>query len=167
MNSIIFENDKLKFLFKENKENELNPLIELYRGKLYLNILKFFISRCTEKFSTKIFSFKKSFYRTLTNLLSSWLFNLYSKYDFNGDSFLPSNFEDMECLKNTIRDYSKNTVTEEEFEYKINYIIDELKKIYSFNLNLLNSYKKSDYYKRNNKKYNLSIKKYKKNDIEF
>ena len=31
MNSIIFENDKLKFLFKENKENELNPLIELSR----------------------------------------------------------------------------------------------------------------------------------------
>ena len=102
-----------------------------YRGKLYLNILKF-LFQMYEKFGTKYLVSKKSFYRTLTNLLSSWLFNLYSKYDFNGDS-LPSNFEDMECLKNTIRDYSKNTVTEEEFEYKINYIIDELKKIYSFN----------------------------------
>ena len=168
MNSKVFENNDLKFYYKENKATELNPLIELYRGKLYLSILKFFIGKCTEKFGTKIFSFKKSYFRTLTNLLSSWLFNLYSKYDFNGDPFLPSNFHDMECLKNTIKDYSKNIVSAEEFEKKINLITNELKNVYYFNLNLLNSYKKSDYYKKNNKKYNLIIKQFKnKKGIEF
>ena len=39
-----------------------------------------------------IFSIKKSYSRTITNLFSSWIFSLYIHYDFSEDYFLPSNY---------------------------------------------------------------------------
>lgn len=159
MNSIIFENERIKFSYKENTTNELNPLIELYRAKLYLAILKKFINVSIKEFGTKIFSLKKSFARTLTNLLSSWLFNLYSEYDFSNDPFLPSNFNNTDCIRNTIKDYTKSDfldLSEKEVDSKIDIILSELKKSYSINLSLLNSYKVSDYFKKNKNKYKFT-----------
>jgi len=60
-----------------NKKN-VDPILELYRGKIYCNILNNFIFVCTKHLGKEIFSIKKSYQRTLTNLLSSWMFNLYS-----------------------------------------------------------------------------------------
>lgn len=156
MNSKIFETENIKFYYKDNKSQELNPLIELYRAKLYLSIVKVFINTCIKNFGTKIFSLKKSCPRTLTNLLSSWLFNLYSTYDFEGDCFLPSNFNNTDCIRNTINDYAKSDTNINDVESKINFVIGELKNIYNINLNLLNSYKVSDYYKKNKHKYKIS-----------
>ena len=37
------ELEHIKFSFRKLETNELNPILELYRGKLYANILKSFI----------------------------------------------------------------------------------------------------------------------------
>jgi hypothetical protein len=94
-----------------NKKH-VDPILELYRGKIYCNILNNFIFVCTKYLGKEIFSYKKSYQRTLTNLLSSWMFNLYSfsnltkenyniifddnNYDLlkhgNWDSFIPNNY---------------------------------------------------------------------------
>ena len=65
------------------QQQELDLILELYRGKLFCHIIKEFINDATKIFGTKIFSIKKSFPRTLTNLLSSWMFNLYASDNFN------------------------------------------------------------------------------------
>ena len=72
---------------KYNMNEEISPILELFRGKVYANILKSFIYNCVNNLGTKIFSIKKSYPRTITNLLSSWFFTLYSDYDFSGDPF--------------------------------------------------------------------------------
>ena len=59
------------------KTNEVDPILELYRGKLFTNLIKYFINDCLLIFGSEIFSKKKSFTRTITNILSCWMFNLY------------------------------------------------------------------------------------------
>jgi hypothetical protein len=59
------------------KTSLLDPVIELYRGKIYCNIINFFIYVVTKYLGKNIFNIKKSFQRTLTNILSSWVFYLY------------------------------------------------------------------------------------------
>jgi hypothetical protein len=89
----------------------INVNIELYRGKIYCNILNFFINMITKKFGTKIFNIKKTYQKTLTNLLSSWMFNLYSDYPNSEDPFFPDNFTDVTILKKTILDFCKYDTT--------------------------------------------------------
>ena len=68
----IIEKGNIIYSYLPIKTDELNPILELYRGKIYANILKSFIYSCINNLGTKIFSIKKSYPRTITNLLSSW-----------------------------------------------------------------------------------------------
>lgn len=152
-----YKDRNIEFNYKINKNNEiLSPILEIYRGKMYLIIVNNFIHNCINIFDKEIFSFKKSYNRTLTNLLSSWLFDLYSKYDFKNDPFFPSNFKNTEVIKNVLEDYTKNKF--ENNENKIQTIIDKLIANYKLSLNNLNSYKNSNYFLNNYKKFVISKK---------
>ena len=140
-----------------NSETELSPVLELYRGKVYATILKSFIFNCITNLGTKIFSIKKSYPRTLTNLLSSWFFTLYSDYDFKDDPFFPSNYDNMNSLKETLNDFTKYDKLIISKEEKIDKIINSLKTEYKKALYNLKEYVNSSYYFE--KKNNYSIKK--------
>ena len=151
----VLENDNIKYSFHKNVEKELNPILELYRGKVYAFILKSFIFNCTDNLGTKIFSIKKSYPRTITNLLSSWFFTLYSSYDFSEDSFFPNNFENTDCLVETLNDFTKYDPTIINRNEKIKNIIVKLKETYKEAMENLSDYKNSEYY--NEKKDNYKI----------
>lgn len=155
----IYKKENIKFSYSKFVFNELNPILELYRGKIYANILKSFIYNCTTNLGTKIFSIKKSYPRTITNLLSSWFFTLYSNYDFSEDPFFPNNYENIEPLKNTLLDFIKYDNTIIDSNQKINTILENLKNEYSNSLEVLEDYKNSNYYlfKKNN--FSISVKK--------
>jgi len=138
-----------------NKITNLNPILELYNGKIYSNILKSFINICIRLLGKKIFSIKKSYPRTLTNLLSSWLFSLYSYYDFSDNYFLPSNFHYTKQLEVTLIDFCKYDETILNKEEKISKIIEKLHSVYQYGLNSIKMYENSDYYKNNSKSYKI------------
>lgn len=141
-----------------NSENILSPILELYRGKLYSNILKNFIYNCTYNLGTKIFSIKKLYPRTITNLLSSWFFSLYSEYDFKDDPFFPSNFNNINYLKETLYNFTKYDKTINNKENYINIILQKLKNDYNISLQLLKGYKSSVYYLEKIKQYKITKK---------
>ena len=153
----IKEEGNLKFEYLCNHEEEVSPVLELFRGKIYTHILKGFIFICINKLGPDIFNIKKSYPRTLTNLLSSWFFTLYSTYDFKNDYFFPSNFDNMDSLKGTLKDFSKYNANLENVDEKINDICNYLKSIYKSSLDNLNDYKSSQYY--NNVKSNFKVSK--------
>jgi hypothetical protein len=145
-----------------NKKN-VDPILELYRGKIYCNILNNFIFICTKHLGKEIFSIKKSYQRTLTNLLSSWMFNLYSfsnldneNYDiiFNDkkynniivDSFIPTNYSDVSILKITLMDFCKYNNDEKKYEEIIDKILIEFIDFFNKQLYILENYKKSSFY---------------------
>ena len=49
----------------------------------------------TKYLDSKIFSVKKSYPRTLTNILSSWIFTLYAFNKSRQDPFFPDNYENV------------------------------------------------------------------------
>ena len=153
--------DKLniKYSYKPNKSQELNPILELYRGKIYANILKSFIYNCTKELGTKIFSIKKSYPRTITNLLSSWFFTLYAEYDFSGDPFFPNNYTNIEPLKQTLLDFSKYDPSIDNIHSKVDIILEKLVKDYENSLNNLEEYKNSEYYFGKKEQYDITLKK--------
>ena len=153
--------------------NDLNisPILELYKGKIYIKFINLFIKDCINELGTYIFSIKKSLSRTLTNLLSSWIFCLYINYDYSGDYSLPNNFNNVESLRSTLLDLCKYDINIENIDYKINNIINHLKINYNKLLNLLDEYKKSILYLNIDKLYfitkkNIIIKK-NDNSIDF
>ena len=164
-------NLKLK-IKKNNKLNEsVDPLLELYKGKLFSYLIKNFTSECINNFGTQIFSIKKSFSRTLTNILSGWMFSLYVHYDFSSDYFFPTNYSDTNSLENTLRDLCKydNKITNS--EDKINKVVSSLKNNYKNLLVMLSEYKNSYSYKNNKQNYRIrkimtNIKKNKSSDKE-
>jgi hypothetical protein len=165
------KSEKISFTFKKNKDTILSPLLELYRGKVYIKILQSFIKNSIKCFGKEIFSVKKSCVRNLTNILSGWMFSLYSDYDFNGDPFLPNNYNNVNFLKiifNDLIKFDKNIVNSDE---KINFILDNLVNTYGYNLDLLNNYKKSNYFNKNKRnfilKLNLKNKDYKGDFYKF
>lgn len=114
---------KNKFISKKFKDTNININFEIYRGILYFKLLDGFIKLCVDNFNTAIFSLKKPYYRTLTNLLSGWFFYMYSKYDFSNDSFFPSNYYDKTYIISTIKDYASTDSTIVNFNDKINNIL--------------------------------------------
>lgn len=154
-----------------NKKN-VDPILELYRGKIYCNILNNFIFICTKYLGKEIFSIKKSYQRTLTNLLSSWMFNLYSfsnlsieNYNiiFNDnnyikkeyqDAFIPDNYNDISILKITLLDFCKYNNDDKKYEKLVNNILDEFIYFFDKQILILENYKKSGFYinQRNNYK---------------
>jgi hypothetical protein len=129
------------------EHQETSILLELYRGKLYNELINKFIYSSLKNFNEKIFSNKKKYYRTLVNLLSTWIFTQYSYYDFKNDAFFP-NIKTNKFLKNTLYDYS-TIDTIKDVHTKINNIIYNLNNNYNHILEKLNNYKKSDYYNKN------------------
>ena len=134
-----------KIIFK--KKNIIDPILELYRGKIYCQIIKIFIFIVTEQLGTEIFSIKKSYSRTLTNLLSSWMFTLYAFNTNNIDPFFPDSFENVEPLKITLLDFCKYN---ENQTINYNEIIDNILNKFIQNINMqieiLNKYKISPFY---------------------
>jgi len=160
MHSYTDNNMELEYTCPKNQEVDL--ILELYRGKLFCHIIKEFINEATKILGTKIFSIKKSFPRTLTNLLSSWMFNLYASENFNPglDPFLPNNFSETETLKDTLKDlvkYDESIINSEEL---IEVLLSKLKKIFGDQLILLSNYKKSNYYTDNKNKYKITKKQF-------
>jgi hypothetical protein len=167
----------LKLIKKQN----IDPVLELYRGKIYCNISNYFIIICIKYLGKEIFSFKKSYHRTLANLLSSWMFNLYSfnnltkeNYDIifndnnykeinNQDYFIPSNNLDVSILKLTLLDFCKYTKEIKDYESIIDTILDEFISYYNKQIIILENYKKSDFYI--SQKYNYTITKKNINQI--
>lgn len=145
----------IKYEYVNNNDSELNPILELYRGKIYANILKSFIYNCINYLGTEIFSIKKSYPRTITNLLSSWFFTLYSTYDFSEDPFFPNNYYKTEPLYKTLKDFVKYNNSIKSADELITIIIKNLKNDYKNALINFNNYKKSTYYKE--KKFNFKI----------
>ena len=148
---------------------KLEPMIELFRGKLFSNILKKFINDCLEQFGSEIFSIKKSYSRTLTNILSSWMFSLYIDYDYSGDYFFPSKNDNMETLSTILTDMCKYDEKITNIENKINIVNTNLKKIYNEQLVSLNEYKKSNLFFNNKYNYKITKKSYinEKNGVQF
>jgi hypothetical protein len=140
-----------------HSDKHTDVILELYRGKLFCNIIKDFINDATQLLGTKIFSVKKSFPRTLTNLLSSWMFNLYASENFNPniDPFLPNNHKETDSLKLTLLDLVKYDPTIKNADSIITNLLHKLVKIFSDQLNLLNNYKNSSYYTENKNKYTI------------
>lgn len=175
MNQIIeIDKDKnthLIFSSGQNSQKNLEPLIELYKGKLFSCLIKMFTNDCINQFGTNIFSVKKSFSRTLTNLLSSWMFSLYVTYDFSGDYFLPTNYCETGTLESTLRDFCKYDSKMSNPNDKINKVLTNLKSNYKYQLELLAGYSKSDIYKQNKSNYKIkksmiNIKKNKNINLE-
>lgn len=158
-----------------NKKN-VDPILELYRGKIYCNILNNFIFVCTKQLGKEIFSIKKSYQRTLTNLLSSWMFNLYSfsnlsieNYNiiFNNnkytkkeyqDAFIPDNYNDISILKITLLDFCKYNNDDKNYEEIIDNILNEFIIFFDKQIVILENYKKSGFYINQRSNYKVSKK---------
>lgn len=156
MNYETIEIDNMIIKKKQYNNNELEPILELYKGKLYCYLINLFINDCISIFGHQIFSIKKSVSRTLTNLLSSWIFSLYINYDFSDDYFFPSNYENMTILEETFRDLCKYNKNITNIEDKINIVTTNLKINYKKQLDLLNEYKKSSKYLLNKHNYKIT-----------
>lgn len=155
----------LEFIYKDIKSENLNPVLELYKGKNYINILNKFIYDCITNLNTKIFSFKKNYKRTITNLLSTWMFYLYSNRLDNDDSFFPSNYKNTDVIKKTILDYCKLDETID--KKNVDKILSMLVNSYRVSLNYIEKYKNSDYYSNNIKNYKIIKKRKIINDNIF
>jgi hypothetical protein len=143
--------------YTDKKINNVEPLLEIYKGKIYCNIIRFFITECIKTFGTKIFSIKKSYQRTITNILSSWMFSLYSTYDFSGDYFFPNNYHDTSILKTILSDLCKYDTNISNKDILIDKLLNNLIAYYKNQLDILKKYNLSDLY--NNNKNNFKITK--------
>ena len=122
------ETNNFELYYKDNINSEINLDKELFRGELYCNLLKQFTKSCLQNLNEKIFSHKKNYTRTITNLLASWFFTLYQEYDFLSDEFFPSNYKNNdELIKKILKDYcSLDDVID--LDIKIDNIINDLLK---------------------------------------
>ncbi len=164
------ENSKFELYYKADYDKEINIDKELFRGELYCYLLKQFTKSCLINLNEKVFSHKKNYTRTITNLLASWFFTLYQNCDFSFDEFFPSNYKNNdEIIKRILIDYCSLDVIVD-LDEKINNIINDLHKCYEGILdklskyiskdNNLTIYKNETSYDRNNKKilfYNFNI----------
>ena len=130
-------------LFIENKYNykEILVINEIYRGIEYCKLHDNFLKSCIKNLDFSVFNIKKKYSRTISNLLSSWMFTLYSKYNFNDDPFFPTDFMHFDNLKNTLIDYTSIYDIQNK-NIKINNIITDLSNDYKkilFNLNKYNN----------------------------
>lgn len=140
-----------------NINENVDIILELFRGKEYCKLQKKFISSCLLNLNKNVFMNKKNLNRTLTNLLASWMFTLYSSYDYNGDPFFPSDYNHFDNLRETLYDYcSLHEITN--IDEKINNIINDLKVNYSYIYQNIETYKNSDFYNQIKNKYNLKMK---------
>lgn len=145
-----------KIIFK-NKLT-IDPILELYRGKIYCQIIKMFIQIVTQNLGTVIFSVKKSFPRTLTNLLSSWMFTLYAFESNNNDPFFPDFFQNSQPLKITLLDFCKYDETDRDYNNIVDKIINEFIEFLGIQIDILNKYKTSPFYLNSKDNYHITKK---------
>ena len=126
------------------KQNKISPILEIIRGIKYENILKSFVSDCSYQIGTNVFSKKKTCIRTLTNILASWMFSLYSNYDFKSDPFFPDDCSDTDNLRVTLINFSKFDKNIKNNEKIIDNIINNLKENYKKNLEEMDKINKLD-----------------------
>ncbi len=164
------ENSNFELYFKATYNGEINIDKELFRGELYCYLLKQFTKSCLQNLNEKVFSHKKNYTRTITNLLASWFFTLYQECDFSFDEFFPSNYTNNdEIIKRILIDYC-SLENIDNLDEKINNIILDLYKCYESVLdklvkynkknNNISIYKNETIYDRNSKKilfYNFNI----------
>ncbi len=165
------KNEPSHLIFKRWKQPiyQLEPLLEIYKGKLYINLLNQFITDCVNNFGKNIFSQKKPFVRTITNLLSTWMFNIYIDNTYKDDYFFSDNFSNTSVLENTIKDFCKYDIEIKDIDNKINIILSNLKKNYEKSLLSLKKYKLSNIFIKNKNNYKISKEKIiqKKNNTIF
>lgn len=141
------------------KKTLVDPILELYRGKIYCNIINYFIYIITKHLDKNIFNIKKSFQRTLTNILSSWLFTLYSiNTDKESDVFIPSNFKETSILELTLMDFTKYDPTIENPKEKVQIILEKFTEYYDEQYKNLINYRKSAFYLNEKTNYTITKK---------
>ncbi len=162
----LFYNDN----HSDNQNDNLDINKEIYRGELYCCLLKSFTKSCLTNLNEEVFSHKKNYTRTITNLLASWFFTLYQHCDFKLDPFFPSDYtNNNDIIKRILIDYC-SLYKIENIDTKINNIISDLYSSYdsllnklseyNINTNNINIYKSESTYDRNNKNilfYNFHI----------
>ncbi len=164
------DNQNFELFYKLYTNSEINLDKEIFRGELYCYLLKQFTKSCLINLNENVFSHKKNYTRTITNLLASWFFTLYQECDFTFDEFFPSNYTNNDIIiRRILKDYcSLHEI--DNLEDKINNIINDLYKCYEALLdklikynkksNNINVYKNETSYKRNEKKilfYNFNV----------
>ncbi len=134
--------DRFSFSYTRKPELELDINLELFRGELYCDLLKQFTKSCLKNLNDDVFSHKKNYHRTITNLLASWFFTMYIKYDFTMDAFFPNNhLAHDEIIIRTLKDYtSLHNIPN--VDTKINNIINDLHTSYNNLITKLLNYKK-------------------------
>ena len=142
-----------KIIFKN--KSTIDPILELYRGKIYCQIIKMFIHIVTQNLGTAIFSVKKSFPRTLTNLLSSWMFTLYAFESNDNDPFFPDFFQNSEPLKITLLDFCKYEDKDKDYNVIVDMIISEFIEFLNVQIDILNKYKISPFYLNSKDNYQI------------
>jgi len=150
-----YVNKELNILIYYNEiSDELNINNELIRGKCYLIILKCFINLIKKHFNEKLFIKKKPFVRTISNILSTFIFSQYINIKNIEDPFIPK-LVSLDLLKNIILDFIKNDKTFENYDK----FFFEFEKIYNNNYNkFIKIIKtcKNKYYKIIKKPYNIN-----------
>jgi hypothetical protein len=126
-----------------NNKINININMEILRGLEYCKLHDEFLKSCLKHLDSKVFNIKKKYSRTISNLLSSWMFTLYSHYDFNDDPFFPTNYNYFDNLTSTLNDYS-SLYNIKNKNIKINKIIDDLSINYKKILEKINNIKNND-----------------------
>lgn len=149
--------------------NNLNINDELIRGKCYLKILKIFLNLIKKYFNEKLFIKKKPYTRTISNILSSFIFSQYIDNN-DEDPFIPK-LKSLDLLKNIIFDYVK----EDNSINNLNLFFSDFINLYNNNYNIFLKILKSSknkFYKVtknkvtiNNKEFYKLILKYNNNSI--
>lgn len=105
---ISFKNEKVELYYYQYNTIQPNPIIELYRCKLFLQIQNIFVNKMVNKLGKDIFSLKKNYVRTLINLFSSWIFVQYSRHNSNIDvELFPTENLSFENIETTLNDFLK------------------------------------------------------------
>jgi hypothetical protein len=136
------ETDLFKLSYVNKDNTNINLQLEIYRGELYCELLKKFTSSCLKNLDEPVFSHKKNYTRTITNMLASWFFTCYQKNDFELDDFFPSNYLDNDIIiERVLVDYcSLHTDIIKNIDEKIKNIINDLHAIYSSIISKLQKY---------------------------
>ena len=130
-------NNSFELFYNDNNNTNIDLNKEIYRGELYCNLLKNFTKSCLNNLNEEVFSHKKNYTRTITNLLASWFFTLYQHCDFKLDQFFPSDYKNNnDIIKRILIDYC-SLYEIENLDIKINNIIIDLYNSYEILLNKL------------------------------
>lgn len=133
--------DAFSLSYKTKPDVDISINLELFRGELYCDLLKQFTKSCLTNLNDEVFSHKKNYHRTITNLLASWFFTMYIEYDFSNDAFFPSNYLTHDkIIIRTLKDYtSLHNIYN--VDVKINNIVNDLHVSYNLVLYKLLNYK--------------------------